>query len=324
MNNIRKVILVFALIASLLVSSCGLLNSGGKDASKDIESVVSDFLDSIAEGDFADDDYKSSFTSDKSFAKLKFESDEAEDLMKLAFEKIEYEIGKIKGDEDEEEGTCKVTLTAIDLDAILEDLDEGFEPEDLEDEISAKKAPTAESDITFELSFDGDEWKITDMSDLVDAIGEPFTELTFDGPAPTETEPSETETEPPETTPVVTTVETSSGQTYTADSVIANISELGWTDSAVANYVSGYTTADTQITFVFFFTTPMPGLRLNFEYFNNNGTTSLGANYYDFAAEDTSYYFYHNFGTSIPADTYRFVVYMPDGSIVIDEYMTVS
>ena len=62
MRNIRKTFMVFALIAALLVSSCGLLDLGGdKDASKEIESVVSDFLDSVIKGDFTDDDYKSSF-----------------------------------------------------------------------------------------------------------------------------------------------------------------------------------------------------------------------------------------------------------------------
>jgi len=331
MRNIRKTFMVFALIAALLVSSCGLLDLGGdKDASKEIESVVSDFLDSVIKGDFTDDDYKSSFISDKSFAKLKFEDDNAEELMALAFEKIEYEIGKIKGSEDDEEGTCEVTLTAVDLDSIIEDLDEGYEIEDLEDEISAKKAPTKEHDITFELEFDGDDWLITDLSDLTDVIGKPFANLTMTGPEPTESEPTETEptettTEPtvPETTPEVTTVQTTASQTYTADSVYSNISEMGWVDPTVSNYVEGYTTADTQLTFVLFLTSPMPGLRLNFEFFSTSGTTSLYKDYFDFGAEDYSFYAYYTF-TTIPADTYRYLVTMPDGTVVIDEYTTVS
>jgi hypothetical protein len=318
MKKFHKIFVAFALIAVLLVTSCGLLDTGGdKDASEEIESVVSDFLDSVAKGDFADDDYKSSLISDKSFAKLKFADDDAEDLMALAFEKIEYEIGKIKGDEDDEEGTCKVALTAVDLESILDDLDEGYEPEDLEDEISAKKAPTEEHDITFELEFDGDEWIISDLSDLVDAIGKPYTELKFDVPEPTETEPTET-------IPEVTTVQTSETHDYTADEVYANISAYGWVDPDVTTYVSGYTTADTQITFYFEFIAPMPGLTLYYEYFNENGTVSMFTDFYEFAAEDGSYYEYYIFDAPIPADTYRFVVYTADGTIIIDQYTTVS
>ncbi|MBN1775365.1 MAG: hypothetical protein JW817_02750 [Clostridiales bacterium] len=332
MKNIRKSIVAFTLVAALLVSACGLLDGGGdKDASEEIESVVSDFLDSVAKGDFADDDYKSSLISDKSFAKLKFEDDSAEDLMILAFEKIEYEIGKIKGDEDDEEGTCKVALTAVDLESILEDMDEGYEAEDLEDEISAKKAPTEEHDITFELKFDGDEWIISDLSELVDVVGKPFSELTFDVPEPTETKPTETEpkettTEPtvPETTPEVTTVQTTAAQDYTADSVYNNISEMGWVDPTVANYVQGYTTSDSQITFYLGLYTPMPGLRLYFEFFNDNATTSIYADYFDFSEEDYCFYAYYFYDGALPADTYRYLVTMPDGTVLIDEYTTVS
>jgi hypothetical protein len=333
MKNIRKSIVAFTLIAALLVSACGLLDGGGdKDASEEIESVVSDFLDSVAKGDFADDDYKSSLISDKSFAKLKFEDDSAEDLMILAFEKIEYEIGKINGDEDDEEGTCKVALTAVDLESILEDLDEGYDAEDLEDEISAKKAPTEEHDITFELKFDGDEWIISDLSELVDVIGKPFSGLTFDVPEPTETEPTKTEstktepteTEPTETTPEVTPEQTAVTQDYTADYVNSNITESGWCDPTMANYVAGYTTADEFITYIIGFNTPMPGLRLNFEFFFANGTTSIGGDYYELVPEDNYFYAYYDFGGPIPADTYRLVITLADGAVIFDEYTTVS
>jgi hypothetical protein len=320
MKNIRKIILVFTLVIALLTSSCGVFDSGtSKDSSKDIESVITDFLDSVVEGDFADDNYKSSLISDKGFAKLKFEDEAAKELMNLAFGKIEYEIGRIKGSEEDEEGTCKITLTAIDLDSILEDMGNGYEPEDLEDEISAKKTPTEEHDITFSLEFDGEEWIISDLSDLVDAIGKPYTEIKFAEPEPTVTEPK-----PPETPPVVTTGQTTVEQIYTADEVIANLVEYGWTDPSKTEYVEGYTTADTQITFVYYFNEPMPGLRLNMEYFNNNGTTSLYSCSFDFEADDYSYYVYYTYTVSLPADTYRYVVSMTDGTVVIDESTTVT
>lgn len=321
MKSIRKITLIITLVIALSVSACGLLDSGGsKDSDKDIESVVTEFLDSVIEGDFADDHYKSSLIDDKSFTKLKFWDADAEELMSLAFGKIEYEIGKIKGTEEDEEGTCKVTLTTIDLESILEELGDGYTSEDLEDAISDKKAPTEEQDIILGLEFDGEEWVISDLSDLVDAIGKPYEMITFSAP-----EPTVTETEPtPETPPEVTTVQTTAVREYTADEVIANLEEYGWTDPSMEEYVGGYTTADTQITFVYYFNEPMPGLTLNMEYFNNNGTTSLYSCAFDFQEDDYSYYVYYMYTVSLPADTYRFIVSMTDGTVVIDESTTVT
>lgn len=107
-------LIALTLSAVMITSSCGLLE-GRADDSKAVESAVSDFLDSISDGSYAKDDYKSSFSKDKSFAKLKFEEEDAEKLMGIAFKKVSFKITDAEGDEKSEEGTCKVTLTAIDL-----------------------------------------------------------------------------------------------------------------------------------------------------------------------------------------------------------------
>ncbi|MBN1891778.1 MAG: hypothetical protein JW780_03285 [Clostridiales bacterium] len=178
-----------ALCAAMLLSSCVFSPSGRKDDAKDVEEVVADFLESIADGSYEEDDYKSSYTKDKSFAKLKFNDKDAEKLMVLGLEKISYEITDAAGDRDDEEGMCEVTLTAVDLEEILEDMEDGYDFEALEDAIDSKKAPTEEYDIEFELEYDGDDWMITDISDLSDILGTPYTKLSFEPVVPeTETQ----------------------------------------------------------------------------------------------------------------------------------------
>lgn len=181
----RGTILLIALTLSavMMTSSCGLLGQRTDD-SKAVKAAVSDFLDSISDGSYAKDDYKSSFSKDKSFAKLKFEEEDAEALMELALKKVSYKITDAEGDEKSEEGTCKVTLTAIDLEKILDDLEEGYDYDALEEAVKAKKAPTDDHKIVFELEYDGDDWLISDLSELADILGKPFTKITFEEPEP--------------------------------------------------------------------------------------------------------------------------------------------
>ncbi len=175
-------LMTLTLCAALLISSCGIFD--GKNDGKEIEAVVLDFLDSIADGTYAEDDYKSKHSSDKSFSKIKFEEEDAEQLMTLGFEKIKYEIISSEGDRKDEEGTCEITLTAIDLEKILKEYEDGYEYETLKDAIKAKKAPTDEFEIVLELEYDGEEWVISDLSGLSDILGKPYAELSFKVPVP--------------------------------------------------------------------------------------------------------------------------------------------
>lgn len=177
----RKNLAVISLLVAgcFIMTSCGLLTGKSNKAGKEIESVVSDYLDSIAGGDFADDSYESDLATDTPFADLEFSDEAAEELMKSALEKITYEIDSAEGDQKDAEGSCDVVLTAIDLEAVIESLDEDFDAEMLEAAIDDKDAPTEDYEITLDLEYDEDEeeWLISDTSELSEILGEPFATL---------------------------------------------------------------------------------------------------------------------------------------------------
>jgi hypothetical protein len=164
-----------------MITSCSLLSGKSSKTTKEIEAVVTDYLDSIAGGDFADDSYESDLAMDTPFADLEFSDEAVEELMKSALEKITYEIDTSEGDEKDGEGSCDIVLTAIDLDAIIEDLEEDFDAEMVQSAIDDKKAPTEEHEITLDLEYDDDEeeWLISDTSELSEILGEPFETLEF-------------------------------------------------------------------------------------------------------------------------------------------------
>lgn len=174
-----SLVAVFALILSLVFSSS--CDSGSKSAEKEINSVVKAFMDDLIDGSYANDDYSSDLCTDESFAALEFSDPDAEDLMLLSFAKIDYLIKKVTGDEDDEEGSCTVNVTVVDLDTIIEDLGDKYMFSDVEEVINSKDVPTTESEITFKLAFDDDEWIISDLADLVKVSGDPFTELILTG-----------------------------------------------------------------------------------------------------------------------------------------------
>ncbi len=176
----KNLSLISLLVAGcFMMTSCGLLPGKSNKAGKEIESVVSDYLDAIADGDFADDSYESDLAADTPFADLKFSDEGAEDLMKFAFEKITYEIDSSEGDQKDGEGSCDVVLTTIDLDAVIDSLEEDFDAEILKAAIDDKAAPTEDHEITLDLEFDDDEeeWLISDTSELSEILGEPFAAL---------------------------------------------------------------------------------------------------------------------------------------------------
>lgn len=159
-----------------MLTSCGLLSGKSNKAPEEIESVVTDFLDSIASGDFVQDGYESDLAADTPFADLEFSDTEVEVIMANALEKISYEIDEADGDQKDGEGTCDIVLTAIDLNAVTESLDGKFDAETLEAAIDDKKVPTEDHEITLDLEYDEDEeeWLISDTSELCEILGEPF------------------------------------------------------------------------------------------------------------------------------------------------------
>lgn len=177
----RKFLAVLSLliVGCFLLTSCNLF-SGKKDSSaENIEFVVSVFMDSIASGAFANYSYEWDLVLDTSFADLDFSEKAVEDLMKAALEKISYEIDSSEGSINDAEGSCDINLTAIDLEAIIEDLGDDYDANTLAAAIDDKKAPTEEYEITLNLEYDENKerWLISDTSELSEILGVPFAEL---------------------------------------------------------------------------------------------------------------------------------------------------
>jgi len=179
----RALTLAATLVAfSFLLSSCGLFGDG---ASAGIKKTVTAYLDEIKDGTFSDNDYETDYASDAAFADLDFKDEKTQEIMNLTLEKMSYEIGKISGSVKEETGTCDVTLTVLDMDEILDELEsgDGVTEDTLTDAVKDKKAPTTETEITLDMEYDKDDkvWLVSDSEPLTDIFADAFVDLTFTG-----------------------------------------------------------------------------------------------------------------------------------------------
>lgn len=169
-----------------ILSSCGLslfgLSGGG--AKSDIEDAVKSYLDEIQDGSFSDSGYKSDYAEDTPFADLTFEDPDVKDIMDKGLEKMDYEIGDISGSVKDEEGTCDVTVTAIDAEEIISDLEdeeEGYDADTLMHAVRDKDAPTDEYDITLDMTYDASskEWLVSDSDPLIEIFADPYADVSF-------------------------------------------------------------------------------------------------------------------------------------------------
>jgi len=177
----RKITQIVSLIMTCIfvLTSCGQVS--GNKSGKDIQKAVEAYFDEIADGTFAEAEYESDYATDTPFADVTFEDDAVIPIMQAAFEKIEFEVAEAEGDEDEEEGSCDVVLTAVNVEEVLGDMEEGFTAEDFEAAILDKKAPTEEYEVTLDVEFDSDEeeWLISDTSEIAEILAESFAEVSF-------------------------------------------------------------------------------------------------------------------------------------------------
>lgn len=177
----RKIIEIVSLIMACIfvLTSCGQIS--GNKSGKDIQKAVEAYFDEIADGTFAEAEYESDYATDTPFSDVAFEDEAVIPIMQAAFEKIEFEVADAKGDEDEEEGSCDVVLTAVNVDEVLGEMEEGFTAEDFESAILDKKAPTAEYEVTLDVEFDSDEeeWLISDTSEIAEILAESYAEVSF-------------------------------------------------------------------------------------------------------------------------------------------------
>ena len=183
-NTPRPMVLLTTLLAGcFLLSSCGIDTLLGKgDDSDTIKSVVEAYLDEIKDGDLTDNEYESAYAEDAPFADLSFEDDAVIEIMDKGLTKMEYSIEAAQGSVKKEEGTCDVTVTAVDMEEVLSVFeDESFDAEELMDAVKDKKVPMTDYEITLDLvySTSDKEWFVSDSYPLVEILGDPYTEITF-------------------------------------------------------------------------------------------------------------------------------------------------
>ncbi len=183
----RSVVLAsLLLVGSFLLSSCSLIgNLTGGGAAEGIKKVVASYLDDISDGTFTDDEYESEYADDSAFADLIFEEEDVIKIMDRGLTRIEYTIDAAEGSVKEETGTCDITVTAVDVEEVLSDLeDETIDADILMDAVKDKGAPKQDYEITLEMTYDSDDkvWIVSDSEPLAEILGVPYTEITF-GPS---------------------------------------------------------------------------------------------------------------------------------------------
>lgn len=185
-SKTRQLGLLSAVLAGcFLLSSCGLDSLMGGSAKTDIKKAVTAYLDVIQDGTFTDDKYESEFADDTVFADLEFADDAVKEIMDKGFTQIEYTIDAASGDVKKEEGTCDVTITAIDVEEVLAGFEDGeMDADTLMDAIKDKKAPSKDYEITLDLTYDASDkvWLVSDSTPLLEILGDPYSEIEF-GPA---------------------------------------------------------------------------------------------------------------------------------------------
>lgn len=182
----RQLGLLSAVLAGcFLLSSCGLDSLLGGDAKTGIKKAVTSYLDVIQDGTFTDDKYESEFADDTAFADLEFADDAVREIMDKGLTLIEYTIDAASGDVKKEEGSCDVTITAVDVEEVLAGLEEGkLDADTLMAAVKDKKAPTKDYEITLDVTYNASDkvWLVADSTPLLEILGDPYTEITF-GPA---------------------------------------------------------------------------------------------------------------------------------------------
>ena len=182
-NTRRQLGLMSAVLAGcFLFTSCTF---GAGSAESGIKKAVTAYLDVIQDGTFTDDEYESKYADDTAFADLEFADDAVKEIMDKGFTKIKYTIDAASGNVKDKEGSCDVTITAINVKEVLANMEDGtLDADTLMKAIKDKDAATKEYEITLDLSYDtdGKVWIVSDSSPLVKILGDPYTEITF-GPA---------------------------------------------------------------------------------------------------------------------------------------------
>ncbi len=181
MNRKLSVVCSICVISALILTSCGIFSSSStKAAEKKIEEAVENYFEEMQDGTFTSNDYSDSdYADDAPFEKLSFHQDASQEIMGEAMSVIEYEILSASCDKDLETGTCKVKLTYVDLDTIIDELGDGITPDALSEAVLDKKAPQKEKKIVLDMAAKKSDWVIEDSTEISELLGEPYTQLSF-------------------------------------------------------------------------------------------------------------------------------------------------
>jgi len=185
-NINRKLKLAAVLLSvSVLLSSCGITSLLGSSAKSDIKKAAAAYLDEIQDGSFTDNEYESVYAEDAPFSELVFADPDVQEIMDRGMKKIEYSVDSAEGSVKDGEGTCDVTVTAVNVEDALAGLNgEELTADSFMDAIKDKDAPTEDYKITLDMIYDSSskDWLVSDSGPLAEILGDPYTEVTF-GPA---------------------------------------------------------------------------------------------------------------------------------------------
>lgn len=177
------ILIIFFSLITILLSSCSIVSEYFKktQAAKDIKTTVSTYFDQLKDGSLTKLDYKSDYAKDTLFTGLKISDVDAAAIMGEALGVISYQIMDSKCETVDKTGSCQVNVIFVDVKDVLADLDEGYSAAAVRLALFAKDAPTSSELITLQMSFNEDtqKWMITDTTQIVKYIGEPYKEIVF-------------------------------------------------------------------------------------------------------------------------------------------------
>lgn len=174
-ENCQKVILQtvgVVLTTTLLMgfTGCDAIASLGFNAD-DVYDVVAQYLDYVKDTKYSKAAGLVDGGSD-AFKKLKL-SDYEEDVLDILVATTEYEISEGKGQKGKS-ATCELLLESASLKDALKKSEDN-EVDSIKKAL--KKASTREESFTIELTYEDDEWLITDVSDIVEFYTHDFSKL---------------------------------------------------------------------------------------------------------------------------------------------------
>ncbi|HPE38571.1 MAG TPA: hypothetical protein PK567_03685 [Bacillota bacterium] len=174
-KHLLKVVGV-VLAMTMVLSACGCKKKEKEsEDQKAVREAIEECLDAMKDGDFEGMDAYV-VEGENAFAAIETEGDD-KDVWDAMMEKLEYEVSDIEADEDEEEGSATVTLTMVDMEAVISDLEDGYEVDDVVSAIEDSE-DTVEEEVELTLIFD-DEWFIESTEELLEVVVAGTEDLSF-------------------------------------------------------------------------------------------------------------------------------------------------